>query len=536
MAAAFGGWSSQARALDLLGVQPAALDQPQINAIVYQGNASTPLIGQTEDPLGGLLGGDTVSFFNVQAYLDTGASSILISTPTAQALGLQGLTFNGSPVIYSDVGVAGTDDFQVSQPLRLSLANFYPRTTDLDTFLDVNSTQPDVSPYTPLPSSNNLYVEVGPYQPLVDNPGGDDIDQVINELLAEENAVDVIGMPAIQGHVMVMDTSAVKQLGQFFDIIGGALTGQGDLGDLSDADFNTLATAGMRTYLYTPGTPFHPLTVDTDPGIPSTQLHVKLSYASFDRFTTVTPSGQPGPTLTHNPIIGKDPVKILDGISQPDTPGITITRNVSDPGGSHLVSSEGNWLLDTGAAASIVSQAQAARLGIHYQAGTFGTTAPILVDENGIPLAPDDTFSLAISGIGGTETLAGFFVDELTVPTIEGTDSGNDAYNLHFQHAPLLVGDITIKDPVTGQTLTLDGVFGMNYMVQSINFETDSEGNLLNIGTPSPSYFQYVTFDEPNGILGFSIDPESGLALPVPEPASLAMLSAGALLLLRRRR
>ena len=55
VAAVLGGALS-ARATILDGVQPAALDQPQINMIVYLGVNTVPQIGMTQDPLGGLLG------------------------------------------------------------------------------------------------------------------------------------------------------------------------------------------------------------------------------------------------------------------------------------------------------------------------------------------------------------------------------------------------------------------------------------------------------------------------------------------------
>src|SRR5260221_9807210 len=110
LAAGFFG-QLRARAIDLFNIQPAALDQPQINAIVFVGSNPLPEIGQTQDPLTG----DPVSLFNIQAYLDTGASGILISSPTATLLNIPTELVNGTPVIYSDVGVVGTDDFQVSQ-------------------------------------------------------------------------------------------------------------------------------------------------------------------------------------------------------------------------------------------------------------------------------------------------------------------------------------------------------------------------------------------------------------------------------------
>jgi len=53
------------------------------------------------------------------------------------------------------------------------------------------------------------------------------------------------------------------------------------------------------------------------------------------------------------------------------------------------------------------------------------------------------------------------------------------------------------KDPT--QTLTLDGVFGMNMLIESLNFQTDATGNITDLGDPSPSFFQWITFDEPRG-------------------------------------
>jgi hypothetical protein len=58
---------------------------------------------------------------------------------------------------------------------------------------------------------------------------------------------------------------------------------------------------------------------------------------------------------------------------------------------------------------------------------------------------------------------------------------------------------------------------------------------LTDLGEPSPSFFEWVTFDEPNGILGLTLDPTSGVAV-VPEPGSLLMLGAGSILLGLRRR
>src|SRR4051812_1159799 len=94
---------------DVLNVQSASLDQPRINALLRLTPGGPPLIAD----LGGF------SSFNIEAYLDTGASGILVSNETGDALGLTRTTaFNpatgrNEPVIFSDVGVAGADTFSV---------------------------------------------------------------------------------------------------------------------------------------------------------------------------------------------------------------------------------------------------------------------------------------------------------------------------------------------------------------------------------------------------------------------------------------
>src|SRR3712207_7415611 len=55
-------------------------------------------------------------------------------------------------------------------------------------------------------------------------------------------------------------------------------------------DVNNLDT--MRTYVYNPGTPFNPSESETDPGIPSADLHVDLSYARSEEHTSELQSRQ----------------------------------------------------------------------------------------------------------------------------------------------------------------------------------------------------------------------------------------------------
>lgn len=404
-------WSAS----QVIGVQSAALDQPRINAYLSR----TP----TGDPLTDSFGFD---FFNIDAFFDTGASGVLLSASTSEFLEVNNATSGGSDVIFSDVGVGGSDDFLVSEQLYLHLAKYHPnaQVDDLD-FYDIAYPQ-----------------QIGPVRaqmgPIAENP---------NPLL---EGLDVIGMPAMAGKVIVMDP---KPVDSFADT--------------------------MRTYVYNPGTAFDPAHANDEPGIPSTNVQIPLSYVNFDSFTTVTPAGAPGPTLRNNPFIGRNPF----------VPGDTHAQPLSSYNGQ---TSSGNWLLDTGAAASIISQARAAELGVTYAPGSYGSDNPQLLG-----IAPGtQTFSLTIGGIGGTIQLMGFFMESLLLPTTDGQ-------GLEYVGAPVLIGDITLFDPGTNQPYTLDGIFGMNYLVASANIE---DGGIFPIPVDlTIGAYDWITFDEPNGILGLQL-------------------------------
>lgn len=417
-------------ALDVANTQPVALDQPRVNMLLRR--------TQTGDPLGGMdIFGDTI--FNIEAFYDTGASGLVLSDLTADFLGVQRSQFNGSLVVFEDVGVTGSDTFNVSEPLYMAIAPYTPS-------VDINN---------PANVSAVYDQHLGPVRMQI---GGS-----TNPLLL---GLDILGVPAMQGKVVVMDP---KPLNGFPDIL-----------DL------------MRTYVYDPGTPFDPGQLDTNPGIPATNRHVRLQYAGFERFTQITPAGAEGPTLLHNPFIGPDPVAALDPGAAPDnTPGVTIALGAKQATGS--------FLLDTGSAGSFVSSALAAMVNVRYRAGTRGTSNPQLeeFDPNNLSapgmLLPNQ-FQLTISGIGGDQRAAGFFLDSLRVPTIEGDP-------LNFASAPVLVVDISVQDPVTLETLTLDGVFGMNFLVASAFVIEET----FDIVAFNPGPFEWVVFDEPSGVLGLQV-------------------------------
>ena len=163
--------------------------------------------------------------------------------------------------------------------------------------------------------------------------------------------------------------------------------------------------------------------------MPKVDRTVMLSYASFARFTRTEPAGAQAPALADNPFVGPSPVapslaRRAAAANRPagngtatrarpnaaaggDIPPVVVTLNGKQ--------SAGSWLLDTGAAASMISTAQAKQLGVTYAEGTEGTDAPKL---DGAP--HNEQFTFTVGGVGGQKKMAGFFLDTLTLPTREG--------------------------------------------------------------------------------------------------------------------
>jgi len=113
------------------------------------------------------------------AFLDTGASGILLSNETAEGLGVN-LDANAQ---YVDVGVGGTEYFKVSEPLNVCLASFASQN----------------------PENQSIYKCFGPWRVQVKRESAG--------LLSEP--IDVIGMPAMIGSVVVLNSGATNSLGYF---------------------------------------------------------------------------------------------------------------------------------------------------------------------------------------------------------------------------------------------------------------------------------------------------------------------------------
>ncbi len=142
----------------------------------------------------------------------------------------------------------------------------------------------------------------------------------------------------------------------------------------------------------------------------------------------------------------------------------------------------------------MISLDQAENLQIRYREGTFGTANPILEFFNGT--AVPGQYALTITGFGGDIVRSGFYLDSLLLPTLEGAADPNN--NLNYLGAPVLVSDITLQDPITLETLTLDGIFGMNFLVASAVIEFP---DFETVDGP----FRWITFDETTGTLGLQL-------------------------------
>jgi hypothetical protein len=403
-------------AVDIEGVLPAALDQPQTHLLLRESPADDPIEGQD------VFGDPSI---DIQSFLDTGTSTVLLSNEVWDSFGLDADSYEGTEIQYNDIGIGGSTAYNVSTPYYVYLAPF--------------SSDNDVEFGGTAPTSDEYTTEFGPLRAELNPVPADDPSEQLN----------IAGMPVMQGKVVVIDARPVNELDE------------------------------EHTYMYAPGTPYNPGTSDTDPGIPQTQYHVKLSYASFDQFTSVSPVGAPTPATAANPFVGPNPLRALETNPPPDnTPPIAISFNG--------YSSTGSFLLDTGADVSFLSTDEAAKL--HVEAETDSDGNPYLIDTDNGTMVPNQ-FVVPIEGTGGEIDAAGFYLDSLTVPTVEGEP-------LNFVEAPIVVLNITVQNPTTGQMLTLDGDLGMNFMVATVDLDTFD----IDAGA-----FDWITFDQPNGLLGLTL-------------------------------
>ena len=487
--------AAHAAAYDLV-VQSAAVDQPRINFALADADAPlTPFVGDD------IFGGETIY---AQAFYDTGASGVVLAESIADALGVDRQAVGGQPVVFGDAAPGGVVPFNVSEPLVLRLADNLGA-GDSGLFGDGDR----VAALSDPASFTTLYDEAfGPIRAQIGPLGGGG---------PFTGDLNVVGVPAMQGKTVVMDA---RPTDNFFTL-------------LDDDPNNDTFDVQMRTYVYdTPraASPSSPVPYGNDdfgPGVPRTELSVSLTKADFARFTTLDPAGAVPPTLNDNPFIGPDP---LGGPAGAGVPPVTMRHNG--------LSSDGSFLLDTGAAASFISTDLAAQVGVGYDpAAPLGSANPRLT---GVPI--DRQFALQISGISGEVLVVpGFFADGMLVRTDQG-DALDDAdpNHLNYLGAPVLVFDIEVFDPVANQSVVLDGIFGMNNLVATANIIPDDLFPLFLDPTPAP--FETIVYDDVTAKLGLNFEaggfpprlppPLAGPAGPIPQVPGVgpgAFLTGGSL-------
>ncbi|MHC4217459.1 MAG: aspartyl protease family protein [Planctomycetota bacterium] len=213
-------------------------------------------------------------------------------------------------------------------------------------------------------------------------------------------AIDVVGMPAIKRLVIEIDPTVMSE------VIRSAPDRPGQ--DLLERIEMLSSLPAVRLH----SARRRPRSIDVE---------IQLEYVDYNRRRHPANQG-PLPDLASNPM---------------------ITGVVSEHGGKSFT---GDWLLDTGAATSIISTGHATALG--------------LCDAAGTPTREPD-FTVVLSGIRGESRPAlGFVLERVRIPAASKR-------TLEFQGVHVIVGDVGIELP-DGDRFVLQGVLGMNLLLPSV--------------------------------------------------------------------
>ncbi len=501
--------------LELNQILVGSLDQPRARAILRDTSGNV-----LDAPGLDILGGSGTTY-TVEGFYDTGAGTILLGPTTAANFGLG--TVPGAT--FADVGVGGLDFFDISDTIDIQLADYdNSRYAQLDNPATFNSVYNH--PFS------GVRAAVGPRGDHAVGADVDPIDQIINAT----SEFNVFGTPLMKDKLAVFDNRGLNAL---FETPGNDPKAIRDFTSLINLDggLDNLQNLQLKTFIYDSPNAASPRPPAADqPAIPVFDAKIKTDYADFSNLTTTT-GGAP-PALAHNPFVGPAPALADENPNDggQNLPGITITQ-----GG---VTTETSWLYDTGAAASIWSQAIAQQHGVFYSSEPgkgLGSNNPTLVDANGNELGNDDLpqFQLQIGGVGGTLNIAGFFVEELIVPAFrDDGHGGEEQFDMVFKDAPLLIADISIDatpdDLTDTQTFTLEGVLGMNTFAPSLflsglSLDPSALGSLPTLN----SNFDLFAFDEPTGDVLLKFNPD---LVTIPEPTAGLLLASLSLTLLKRRK
>lgn len=347
------------------------------------------------------------------AFLDTGASGHVLSEATAKRFQIQ----MEPGAVYHETGLHGEVAMGVSQSYTLALAPTTGRLFD----------QP-VQAHFGLAGRDVRFL-INRVQP----------DPVVALTLGE---INVIGMPAIRDLVVEIDPTPMGRVnGHRDEKVNQAIQDLKDIEGLENLDLLAqLDRVGVGPAVRLFDGRYQP---------PGVDLIVPLKRVDYTRQRNPADRGAK-PTLSENFVV----------------PGVAIQQGNA--------SATGDWLLDTGAPASMISTRQAKAIGL-------------LTAEGKLTRQPD--FSLPLGGIGGQITPApGFRIDVLRIKAADGRI-------IEYHNAHVLIKDVSTKQD-SGETVTLDGVLGMNLLLPTVSG--------LGMGLPSDvadGPFQCIWIDGPRARL-----------------------------------
>jgi predicted aspartyl protease len=250
------------------------------------------------------------------AVLDTGASGSVISALEAQS---RGLPTTGQT--YSDVGIGGTEIFNVSSSTTVKLAA-------VDSGAVVIS--PDGSSVT---ENVNMFNSYGDYKLQIRQ--SDPIMESISKV-----AINIVGTPVLNNNVMHV-RSAANPFSYYLDSFGLAPVNYVPTDVVAKSSLPGNLNAGNSQLVLVP----------KQGGVAST-MHVPLVYKDFIDYNL---NPNPGPSVSTNPTI----------------PNVAISL------GTKSISSD--WLFDSGASVTMMGRDLASSLGIdlNQQGVTFTTVMGI---------------------------------------------------------------------------------------------------------------------------------------------------------------
>ncbi len=407
------------------GVQPYALSQPRVPALLRPAEGGAPLTAESEfrkQPT-----------FAFNCFLDTGASRMMLSVSAHRMLDVQ-----ATDRTVKDWGIGGTEEFGVSEPYRICVADADADTSKedyfqhcLDCVFQLRRKRPNMEGAMPGEMSNLLGDTTGE---LGVSPGE------MMQMFAPQ--MNIVGTPFLRRHVTILDPRPLKEMyGAVLQMMQGMTGGgsgeeQGPAGRL-DSLFRLLEQSSM--------------------GGGTGQIGVDIMRAE----ASYSPPAISVPLQMRNMEDGPLPVTQA---KVPFVPDATLEN------GDH--SRRLDLLLDTGGAVSLISRNAARELGVELGQPRF--RAPVL-------------------GVGGEGTieLKGYWLDRLAVPTRSGRP-------LVFEKVPFFVVDIDRLEGTLGMNLLLPSAY-MNMDVQQMR---KNPLGLLGSLKSGPMPFRRIVIDLPGGRLG----------------------------------